>query len=71
MQAGEAIGVTEPCHWLCVFQGGADPATSPCTRADPTHRHTIPEQQGILEDWHTQLYAKPEVSQQVPLLKTM
>nr|KAF6392458.1 hypothetical protein mPipKuh1_007673 [Pipistrellus kuhlii] len=35
VQAGEAIGVMEPCHWLCTFQGGAYPATSPCTRADP------------------------------------
>lgn len=37
MRAGEATGVTEPCDQLCLFQGGAAPATSPGTRANPTH----------------------------------
>lgn len=35
MQAGEAIGVTEPCYWLCIFQGAAYPATSPAPGLTP------------------------------------
>lgn len=55
------------CYRLCIFQGGAYPATSLQTRAKPTYRNDILEQQG---DWQTQLYAQPEVAQQVPLLET-
>lgn len=40
------------------------------TRAKPTQRHTILEQLGFMGDWLPQLYTKPEVSQQMPLLET-
>lgn len=70
MQTGEAIGVAEPCYWLCISQGAAYSATTPAPGLTPP-THTPSQNKGILEDWHAQLYAKPEVSQQVVLLKTI